>query len=322
MKRIAVFTSGGDAPGMNACIRSVVRSCIYYGIEVYGIRRGYAGMIEGDIFPMTAESVSGIIHRGGTILKSARSQEFRTKEGRKEAYRQLKKHNIDALIVIGGDGSFTGASIFTSEFDVNVMGIPGTIDNDLKGTDYTIGYDTATNTVVEAIDKIKDTADAHDRLFFIEVMGRDAGFIALKSGISCGAEAILVPEETSSINDLVQILRKSRPSKNSTIVVVAEGDELGGAVDIARQVQEQFSHYETRVTILGHVQRGGNPSCFDRVLASRLGLATVEALIDGKTDFMTGIKNNEVAFTKLSEAIKHGPEMSKELLRMAKIISI
>lgn len=322
MKRIAVFTSGGDAPGMNACIRSVVRSCIYYGIEVYGIRRGYAGMIEGDIFPMTAESVSGIIHRGGTILKSARSQEFRTKEGRQRAFENLQKFEIDAFIVIGGDGSFTGASIFSDEFGVRVIGVPGTIDKDLKGTDYTIGYDTATNTVVEAIDKIKDTADAHDRLFFIEVMGRDAGFIALKSGISCGAEAILVPEENSSIEDLIQVLRKSRPSKNSTIVVVAEGDELGGAVDIARKVKEKFSHYETRVTILGHVQRGGNPSCFDRVLASRLGLASVEALIDGKTGFMAGIQNNEVAFTKLGEAIKHGPEMSKELLRMAKIISI
>lgn len=322
MKRIAVFTSGGDAPGMNACIRAVVRSCIYYGIEIYGIRRGYAGMIEGDIFPMTAESVSGIIHRGGTILKSARSNEFRTKEGRKKAFDNLQKFKIDAFIVIGGDGSFTGASVFSDEFDVKVIGVPGTIDNDLKGTDYTIGYDTATNTVVEAIDKIKDTADAHDRLFFVEVMGRDAGFIALKSGISCGAEAILVPEENSSIEDLVQVLRKSRPSKNSTIVVVAEGDELGGAVDIARQVKEKISHYETRVTILGHVQRGGSPSCFDRVLASRLGLAAVEALIDGKNDFMVGVKNNEVAFKKLNEAIKHGPEMSKELLRLAKIISI
>lgn len=320
--RIAVFTSGGDAPGMNACIRAVVRTCIYYDIEIYGIRRGYAGMIEGDIFRMNARSVSGIIQRGGTVLKSARSQEFRTKEGREKAFANLQQHNIDALVVIGGDGSFTGADIFRNEFGVKVIGVPGTIDNDLFGTDYTIGYDTATNTVVDAIDKIKDTADAHDRLFFVEVMGRDAGFIAMKAGISCGAEAIMIPEEKATVDELIETLKRGRPSKNSSIVVVAEGDELGGAFEIAKKVGEKFQQYETKVTILGHLQRGGSPSCHDRVLASRLGLAAVEALQEGKTGYMVGLINNKIAFTKLSEAIKHGPELSKELIRLAKIISI
>jgi len=322
VKRIGVFTSGGDAPGMNACIRAVVRSCIYYDLEVFGIRRGYSGMIEGDIFRMNSRSVSGIIQRGGTILKSARSEEFRTKEGRKKAYEKLQQHLIDAIVVIGGDGSFTGASIFEEEFGVKVIGIPGTIDNDLLGTDLTIGYDTATNTAVEAIDKIKDTADAHDRLFFVEVMGRDAGFIALKSGISCGAEAILIPEEEQSIDELIETLRRGRPSKNSSIVVVAEGDELGGAIEIAKKVNEEFKQYETKVTILGHLQRGGSPTCVDRVLASRLGLAGVEALRDGKSGFMVGVIDNKIAFTPLSEAIKHGPELADDLIRLAKIISI
>lgn len=322
VERVAVFTSGGDAPGMNACIRAVVRSCIYYNIDVFGIRRGYSGMIEGDIFRMNSRSVSGIIQRGGTILKSARSQEFRTKEGRQKAFEKLQEHEIDAIIVIGGDGSFTGASIFSEEFGVKVIGIPGTIDNDLYGTDFTIGYDTATNTVVEAIDKIKDTADAHDRLFFVEVMGRDAGFIALKAGISCGAEAILIPEEKATIEELIDTLRKGRPSKNSSIVVVAEGDELGGAIEIANLVNEEFTQYETKVTILGHLQRGGSPSGYDRVLASRLGLASVEALLKGKTGYMVGIINNKVSFTPLEEAIKHNNEINQELIRLSKIISL
>lgn len=322
VERIAVFTSGGDAPGMNACIRAVVRSSIYYNLETYGIRRGYSGMIEGDIFRMNSRTVSGIIQHGGTILKSARSEEFRTKEGRKKAYNNLEQHNIDAIVVIGGDGSFTGADIFSEEFGVKVIGIPGTIDNDLYGTDFTIGYDTATNTAVECIDKIKDTADAHDRLFFVEVMGRDAGFIALKSGISCGAEAILIPEENQSISELIETLRKGRPSKNSSIVVVAEGDESGGALEIAKKVNEEFRQYETKVTILGHLQRGGSPTCSDRVLASRLGLAAVEALLDGKSGYMVGVKNNELSYTPLSDAIKHGPKLSPDLIRLAKIISI
>lgn len=322
INRIGVLTSGGDSPGMNACIRAVVRACIYYDIEVFGIRRGYAGMIEGDIFRMNSRSVSGIIQRGGTILKSARSEEFKTKEGRKKAFENLQNHNIKALVVIGGDGSFTGADIFSNEYDVRVMGVPGTIDNDLYGTDHTIGYDTATNTAVWAIDKIKDTADAHDRLFFVEVMGRDAGYIAMKTGISCGAEAILIPEELTSIEELVDTLRRGRPSKNSSIVVVAEGDELGGAYEIARKVGETFHQYETKVTILGHLQRGGSPTCYDRVLASRLGLAAVEHLKDGKSGYMAGIRNHNIALTKLSESIKHNTNMNPELIRMAKIISI
>ncbi len=322
LKRIAVFTSGGDAPGMNACIRAVVRSAIYYKMDVFGIRRGYSGMIEGDIFRMNSRTVSGIIQHGGTILKSARSQEFRTKEGREKAYKNLQQHQIDAIVVIGGDGSFTGANIFSNEYPIKVIGIPGTIDNDLNGTDFTIGYDTATNTAVEAIDKIKDTADAHDRLFFVEVMGRDAGFIALKSGISCGAEAILIPEVNQSIEELIETLRMGRPSKNSSIVVVAEGDELGGALEIAKQVNEEFRQYETKVTILGHLQRGGSPSCSDRVLASRLGLAAVEALKENKSGYMVGVKNNQLEYTPLSEAIKHGPRLSEDLIRLAKIISI
>ena len=323
IKRIGVFTSGGDSPGMNACIRAVVRSSIYYGVEIFGIKRGYAGMIEGDISRLNARDVSGIIQRGGTILKSARSEEFKTKEGRKKAYQNLKRFNIDALIVIGGDGSFTGAKVFTEEYpDLKIIGIPGTIDNDLYGTDFTIGYDTATNTVISAIDKIKDTADAHDRLFFVEVMGRDAGYIAMKAGISCGAEAILIPEEKSTVEELVETLRRGRPSKNSSIVVVAEGEDLGGAYEIAKKVGEKFQQYETKVTILGHLQRGGSPSCYDRVLASRLGLAAVEAVLNGKTGLMTGVTHNKISFTPLSDAIKHNTKMNPELMRLAKIISI
>lgn len=322
IKRIGVFTSGGDSPGMNAAIRAVVRSCIYYNIEVYGIRRGYAGMIEGDIFRMNSRSVSGIIQRGGTILKSARSMEFKTVEGRQKAYDNISKHGIEAMVVIGGDGSFRGAMAFEKEHGVRMVGIPGTIDNDLFGTDFTIGYDTATNTAVEAIDKIKDTADAHDRLFFVEVMGRDAGFIALKSGISCGAEAIMIPEEDTSLDDLVEVLRKGRPSKNSSIVVVAEGDTLGGALELAEKVSEQFKQYETKVTILGHLQRGGSPSCFDRVLASRLGLVSVETLLEGRSGVMVGQVHKNVVLTPLEKATKHGPEVSKELMRLSKIISI
>lgn len=323
INRIGVLTSGGDAPGMNACIRAVVRSCVYYDIDIFGIKRGFAGMIEGDISRLNARDVSGIIQRGGTILKTARSREFTLKEGRKKAYEQLKNFNINALVVIGGDGSFTGAKILTEEYsDLRVIGIPGTIDNDLYGTDFTIGYDTATNTVVSAIDKIKDTADAHDRLFFVEVMGRDAGYIAIKSGISCGAEAIMIPEEKSTVEELVETLRRGRPSKNSSIVVVAEGEDLGGAYEIAKKVSEQFHQYETKVTILGHLQRGGSPSSFDRVLASRLGLASVEALLNGKSGLMTGITHGNISFTPLSEAVKHNVKMNPELLRLAKIISI
>ncbi len=322
VKRIGVYTSGGDAPGMNACIRAVVRSSIYFNIDVFGIRRGYAGMIEGDIFQMNSRSVSGIIQRGGTILKSARSEEFRTKEGREKANNNLKRYGIDGLVAIGGDGTFKGAQFFMEEHGIKIVGVPGTIDNDLYGTDFTIGYDTATNTAVEAIDKIKDTADAHDRLFFIEVMGRDAGFIALKSGISCGAEAIMIPEEKFNIDELVGVLEKARPSKNSSIVIVAEGDEEGGAFEIARKVNEQFHQYETKVTILGHLQRGGSPTCLDRVLASRLGLAAVEGLINGESGVMAGQVKNEIVYTPLEQATKHGLELDQGLLRLSKIITI
>lgn len=322
IRRIGVLTSGGDSPGMNACIRSVVRSCIYYNIDVFGIYRGYAGMIEGNFSRLTSRSVSGIIQRGGTILKTARSEEFKTKEGRQKAYNNLVRNQIDAFVVIGGDGSFTGADIFTKEHPIKVIGVPGTIDNDLYGTDYTIGYDTATNTAVEAIDKIKDTAAAHDRLFFVEVMGRDVGYIAIKTGISTGAEAILLPEENTTIDDLVEILKRGRPSKNSSIVVVAEGDELGGAYEIAQEVGKVFHQYETKVTILGHLQRGGSPTCMDRVLASRLGLAAVEALRDGKTGRMVGVINNEISFTSLSDSIKYNTKINEELLRLAKIVSV
>ncbi|MBX2846529.1 MAG: 6-phosphofructokinase [Saprospiraceae bacterium] len=322
VKRVGLFTSGGDSPGMNAAIRAVVRSCIYYDLDIYGIRRGYAGMIEGDIFRMNSRSVSGIIQRGGTILKSARSMEFKTKEGRQKAFDNISKHDIDSMVVIGGDGSFRGAQAFEAEHGVKMVGVPGTIDNDLFGTDYTIGYDTATNTAVDAIDKIKDTADAHDRLFFVEVMGRDAGFIALKTGISCGAEAIMIPEDNMKLDELIDILKKGRPSKNSSIVVVAEGDNLGGAFVIAEKVKEQFQQYETKVTILGHLQRGGSPSCFDRVLASRLGLAAVEALMAGKSGIMVGQVHSDIIQTPLEQATKHGPRINQDLLRLAKIISI
>jgi len=322
IKRIGVLTSGGDSPGMNACIRAVVRSALYYDLEVFGIRRGYAGMIEGDISQMNSRSVSGIIQRGGTILKSARSEEFKTPEGRVKAASNLSRFGIQALAVIGGDGSFRGAMELEKEHGIKAIGAPGTIDNDLYGTDFTIGYDTATNTAVEAIDKIKDTADAHDRLFFIEVMGRDAGFIALRSGISCGAEAILIPETVTTMDQLIETLRKGRPSKNSSIVVVAEGDEEGGAFEVARKVNEKFSQYETKVTILGHLQRGGSPSSLDRVLASRLGLAVVEALRDGKSGMMAGQIHKDIVLTPFEKATKRGPRLDNELVRVANIISI
>jgi 6-phosphofructokinase 1 len=277
IKKIAVMTSGGDAPGMNAAIRSVVRACAYYSVSCVGIYRGYEGLIEGDFIELTARSVNNIINKGGTILKSARSKEFRTKEGRAKAYEQLKENDIEAMVVIGGDGSFTGAVIFNDEYKFPVIGIPGTIDNDIFGTSHTIGYDTALNTAVEAIDKIRDTASSHNRLFFVEVMGRDAGFIALNAGVGAGAEEILIPEEDLGLDRMLESLKKSRRTgKSSSIVVVAEGDKSGKNVyELAQYVEENLPEYDVRVSVLGHMQRGGSPSCFDRVLASRLGVKSV-----------------------------------------------
>jgi len=323
IKRIGVFTSGGDAPGMNAAIRAVVRTSLNYGVEVYGIIRGYDGLIKGDFIELNSKSVGGIIQRGGTILQSARSTEFRNKEGREKAYKNIKANDIDALIAIGGDGTFTGASIFSKEFDVPVIGVPGTIDNDLFGSDATIGYDTAMNTVVEAIDRIKDTAGSHNRLFFVEVMGRDAGFIALNTGIATGAEAILIPETVTYLDDLVITLRDNkRKGKNSAIIIVAEGDDLGGAYEVAKKVKEIDNTYSTRVSVLGHMQRGGSPTLADRVLASQLGFYAVEALFLGHTNEMVGIVNNKIAYTSIDLAIKQNTDISKELLRLARILSV
>ena len=324
IKKIAVMTSGGDSPGMNAAIRSVVRSCAYYKLECAGIYRGYQGMIEGDIVPMTARDVHHIIQKGGTVLKSARSKEFMTIEGRKKAHESLVKHNIDALVVIGGDGSFTGGMIFSDEFNFPVIGIPGTIDNDIFGTDYTLGYDTALNTAVEVIDKIRDTASSHNRLFFVEVMGRDSGFIALNSGIGAGAEEILIPEENMGLDRLLDSLEKSRRSgKSSSLVVVAEGDKTGANVfELADYVEKNLPQYDVRVSVLGHMQRGGSPSCFDRVLASRMGVKAVELLIDGETNKMVGVQNNELVAVDLEKAVKEHHSISAEMLRISDIMSV
>jgi len=322
IKNIGVFTSGGDSPGMNAAIRAVVRSGLYYNLEVTGIYRGYDGMISGEFHRMERKSVANIIQRGGTILKTARSKDFHTAEGRKKAYEQLKKHNIDALVAIGGDGTFTGANIFYDEYQVPVIGLPGTIDNDLIGTDFTIGYDTAINTVIDAVDKIRDTAESHDRLFIVEVMGRDSGLIALRSGIGTGAEAILIPETKTDIRALLNRLETSRKDKSSKIIIVAEGDDAGGAFEIAKVVKDRFPGIDTRVSILGHIQRGGPPSCMDRVLASRLGVAAVESLIEGRNREMIGIVNGKIHFTPFSNAIKHNPEVNPELLKIVEILSL
>lgn len=323
IKKIGVMTSGGDAPGMNAAIRSVVRTCAYHNIKCMGIYRGYEGMIEGDCVEMDARSVKGIINKGGTILKSARSQEFRTPEGRKKAYDALKSHDIDALVVVGGDGTFTGALYFNKEFGFPVMGIPGTIDNDIFGTSHTLGYDTALNTVVEAIDKIRDTASSHNRLFFIEVMGRDVGHIALNTGVGAGAEEILIPEEDLGLDRLLESLRRSKQSgKSSSIVVVAEGDKIGKNVfELKDYVDENMSEYEVRVSVLGHMQRGGSPSCFDRVLASRMGVKAVESLLEGKSNYMVGLLDDKMALTPLDQAVKGKSKINLELLRVSDIMT-
>jgi 6-phosphofructokinase 1 len=322
MKRIAVFTSGGDAPGMNACIRAVVRSSHYFGVEVYGIYRGYDGMINGSFVEMDDRSVSNIIQKGGTILKSARSEEFRTKEGRKKAYQNIKKFKIDGLVAIGGNGTFTGAEIFHKEYGIPCIGAPGTIDNDLYGTDFTIGYDTAVNTALSAIDKIRDTADAHERIFFIEVMGRDTGYIAVRSAISGGAEMAIMPETKNSYKEIISKLKHGTShSKASHIIIVAEGHEVGRATNIAQKVKEELPELDTKVTTLGHVQRGGAPTAADRVLASRLGLGAVEGLIKGKTNVMAGIINRTLCYTPFKDTISKRKIINKDLIRIIEVLN-
>ena len=322
VSRIGVLTSGGDSPGMNAAIRAVVRTGIYYGLEVYGIMRGYQGLIEDDIHKMESRSVANIIQRGGTILKTARSKMFLKPEGRKIAYDNLKKHGIDGLVIIGGDGSFRGAVAFSSEFDIPCIGLAGTIDKDIMGTDFTIGFDTAVNTAVEAIDKIRDTADAHDRLFIIEVMGRDAGYIALHSGIATGAENILIPERKTEVEDLIQSLQeKQRRQKLVNLIVVAEGDEFGGADEVAKLVKERMPQIETRVCILGHIQRGGAPTCLDRLIASRMGYHAVESLLNGRHNVFVGIHNNKMNYMPLENVGKRKGTVSDEWMKIVKILA-
>ncbi|MBD1429947.1 MULTISPECIES: 6-phosphofructokinase [Sphingobacterium] len=323
INRIGVFTSGGDAPGMNAAIRAVVRTAIYNDIAVTGIYHGYQGMIEGSFIEMNRRSVSSIIQKGGTILKSARCLEFKTKEGRQLAYNNLQEQGIDALVAIGGDGTFTGADFFSKEYDIPVMCIPGTIDNDLYGTDYTLGYDTANNTVIEAIDKIRDTASSHSRVFFVEVMGRDSGCIALNAGIGGGAEAILLPELNSGIDSLIEELEfaESR-KKTSMIVIIAEGDKNGGAYNVAKIVKEKINHLDIKVSILGHLQRGGAPSSFDRVLATRMGYNAVNELIKGNTRGTLGIRGNQIIITPLEEALNNKEfKLDEELLEIANVMN-
>lgn len=323
LKKIGVLTSGGDSPGMNAAIRSVVRTAIYHGIEVVGIREGYNGLIEGHFTKMGPRSVSNIINLGGTILKSARSMEFKTVEGRKKAYDNCVNNGVDALVCIGGDGTFTGAKIFSEEYGIRVIGIPGTIDNDIFGTDFTIGYDTALNTAMDAIDKIRDTATSHNRIFFIEVMGRDAGFIALNTGIATGAVDILIPEQTDSLDELYSSFRKAQKrGKNSSIVVVAEGETLASTYELANKTKQEFPDADIRVTILGHIQRGGSPSCADRVLASRLGYGAVMGLMKGLTNMMAGINSNQLVYTPIEDAIKKHNEINQDLLQISEVLAL
>ncbi len=324
LKKIGVLTSGGDSPGMNAAIRAVTRACVYNNLQCIGVFRGFEGLIEGDFQELDARMVKNLINRGGTYLKSARSKEFRTQEGRKEAYKKLKEADIDALVVIGGDGSFTGASAFGKEFDFPIIAIPATIDNDINGTDFTIGYDTALNTVVEAIDKIRDTANSHNRLFLVEVMGRDAGDIALNAGIGAGAEEILIPEQDMGRERLLESLARSRKSgKTSSIIVVSEGDQIGKNIfGLAEFIGANLIDYDVRVTVLGHIQRGGSPSCYDRVLASRLGVGAIDALLRGESDVMIGVIHKKIVSVSIEEAIKESKEFDHDLIRVADIISI
>ncbi|RSK47184.1 6-phosphofructokinase [Hymenobacter rigui] len=323
MKRIAVFTSGGDAPGMNAAIRAVVRTAVYHGIEVYGIMRGYSGMIKGEFVKLDSASVANTIQKGGTILKSARSQKFMTKEGRQQAFDQLVNHGIDGLVAIGGNGTFTGAMLFEQEFGIPTVGAPGTIDNDLYGTDYTIGYDTAVNTALEAIDKIRDTADSHDRCFFVEVMGRDSGYIAIPCAIGGGAEIVMIPETQMSTEAVIDNLKTSwQRSKTSFLVVVAEGEEEGNAHHVAQRVKAAIPELDTRVTIIGHIQRGGAPSAADRMLASQIGIAAVEGLLNGMRNVMAGIVDRKLVYTPFTDTIHKKKLINQSFMRMVEILSV
>ena len=324
MKHIAVLTSGGDAPGMNACIRAVVRTATFKKVKVTGVVAGYEGLINGDFKNLDSTAVGNIIQKGGTILKTARSMEFMTPEGRQKAAQNMREAGIEGLVVIGGDGSFKGADVLASEYpEFKVVGIPGTIDNDLFGTDFTIGYDTAINTVVEAVDNIRDTASSHNRLFFVEVMGRDAGLIALRSGIACGAEAILIPETETHLDKLIaQLERGWKRQKSGHVIIVAEGDDAGGAFEIARIVQEKFNKLETKVAVLGHIQRGGNPTCMDRVLATRLGYEATYALLEEKTRIMVGQVAGRVSFTPLENAVKHNVDINEKIIEIAEIMAL
>ncbi|MEZ3443066.1 6-phosphofructokinase [uncultured Alistipes sp.] len=323
IKCIGILTSGGDAPGMNAAIRAVTRTAIYNGFEVKGIMRGYKGLMTNEIVDFRSKSVSNIIQQGGTILKTARCKEFQTPEGRRQAYDNMRAAGIDALVVIGGDGSLTGASIFAQEYDVPIVGLPGTIDNDLGGTDSTIGYDTALNTIVDAVDKLRDTATSHERLFFVEVMGHTAGFLALNSAIASGAEAAIIPEIETEVDQLAELINHGfRKSKNSAIVLVAENPATGGAMGLARRVKEEFPEFDARVTILGHIQRGGSPTAIDRILASRMGEAAIEALMEGQRNVMIGIKNGQMVYVPFPKAVRHDKTIDRVSLDLVKILSI
>lgn len=323
IKCIGVLTSGGDAPGMNAAIRAVTRTAIYNGYSVKGIMRGFKGLVTNEIINLQSNSVSNIIQQGGTMLKTARCQEFTTVEGRREAYENMKRHNIDALVVIGGDGSLTGASIFAQEYDVPIVGLPGTIDNDLGGTDATIGYDTALNTIVQAVDKLRDTASSHERLFFVEVMGHTAGYLALNGAIASGAEAAIIPEMDTEVDQLGELINQGfRKNKNSAIVLVAENPATGGAMGLAARVKEEFPQFDARVTILGHIQRGGSPTAIDRILASRLGEAAIEALLEGQRNVMMGISNGQSAYVPFSRAISHDRSIDRAAVDLVRILSI
>lgn len=323
IKCVGLLTSGGDAPGMNAAVRAVTRAAIYNGLEVKGIYRGYRGLITGEILPFKTNNVSNIIQQGGTILKTARSLEFREPEGRKTAYETLRREEIDALVVIGGDGSLTGARIFAQEYNVPIVGLPGTIDNDLYGTDTTIGYDTALNTIMQAVDKIRDTASSHERLFFIEVMGRDAGFLALNGAIASGAEAAIIPEIWTEVDQLEELIKNGfRKSKNSSIVLVAESEMTGGAMGMAERVKKEYPEYDVRVTILGHIQRGGSPTASDRILASRMGAAAIDALMEDQRNVMIGIQDNDIVYVPFSKAIKKDKPINRDLLNTLRILSI
>jgi 6-phosphofructokinase 1 len=323
IRRLGLFSSGGDAPGMNAAIRAVVRTASFHGLHIYGIYRGFEGMIDGQIERLDKGHVANIIQRGGTVLKTARSARFMTKEGRKAAYDSLMVHDIDALVAIGGDGTFTGAKIFYEEYGIPVIGVPGTIDNDLYGTDYTIGFDTAVNTAIECVDKIRDTADSHNRLFFVEVMGRDTGYIALNTGIGSGAGAIMIPESKMDVEELIRHLEKTaKRQKLFSLVIVAEGNENGNAQSLAAKIKEKWPEYDSKVTIIGHMQRGGSPSAHDRLIASRMGYKAVEAVMEGQTNKMVGIQNNEMVLVSFDDAINKTKSIDREMLRMAEILSL